>query len=363
MKTTQSIIFGSLFGLAVATSALPAAADQINTGGQTGAYHGEFCPLLEKALTKAQFPHKCTTSAGSRDNISRVTGAPTQVGYSQLDVFALETSLRNNADKFQVIRTDLGKECVFMVTKNKELETFGQVSALAPRLRFVLPPEASGSTATFHFLQQVDPEGLGRAVEIAYADSADAAIQDALSRDDAVTLFVQFPDPDNARFKQIAALGGHFVPVIDRNILRQQIGGEKVYFAEETEIANANWLEKSKSVVTACTPMLVFTAASSQVAEGKGREDHVDLVKTIQAIPASELIPSDGFFSRLLKRTKQLSAQSVEKLMDVSEEARVKAQEMSVKAKELGEKALEKAGEATEQAKEKARELMNRPAQ
>ena len=41
-----------------------------------------------------------------------------------------------------------------------------------------------------------------------------------------MTLFVQFPDPTNARFKAITKQGGNIIPVIDRSILRQEADGE-----------------------------------------------------------------------------------------------------------------------------------------
>jgi hypothetical protein len=41
---------------------------------------------------------------------------------------------------------------------------------------------------------------------------------------------VEFPDPENRRFKLVRVEGGHFVPIVDREVLRQQIGGHKVYF-------------------------------------------------------------------------------------------------------------------------------------
>ena len=76
--------------------ALPAArcrpaASQINTGGESGAYHANFCPVLSPQLKLAHFDYRCAPSAGTRENIERVRANPRQLGYGQLDVFALDS--------------------------------------------------------------------------------------------------------------------------------------------------------------------------------------------------------------------------------------------------------------------------------
>jgi hypothetical protein len=50
---------------ALAALALPAGANQINTGGSTGAYETSFCPVLAQQLKLAQFDYRCTPSAGT----------------------------------------------------------------------------------------------------------------------------------------------------------------------------------------------------------------------------------------------------------------------------------------------------------
>ncbi len=360
MKKFQSYLIAGLAALLVFAATAVASANQINTGGRTGAYFGRFCPELQAALKQSAFDYECVTSQGSRENLQRVVADPTQIGFSQLDVYALENTILGDEGLFETIRTDLGRECLFMITKNPEIKTLGEVSALADGLRFILPPEKSGSAATFEFLQQVDPDGLGRATSVRYAASTDEAIEAALSANDAVTLFVQFPDPENARFKLIEKLGGHAIPVLSRAILRQEVGGEKIYFAQETEIANPKWLSTSPKVITACTPIVLFTGKSARIEDATARKDHEDLIRTIRAIPADELQPKVGFFKRIWKKTKELSAKSVEKMIELSEKAREKAGPALESAKEKGKELMEKAGEMAEQAKEKGKELMEK---
>ncbi len=347
MRSVTTVAAGMLLAGTMAPQAL---ANQINTGGETGAYHASFCPQVETQLKKAKFDYTCTTSEGSRENIQRVIADPTQVGFSQLDVFALEGATYGGEDLFKVMRSDLGRECLFLVSRNPEFTSFGDIASYADQIRFILPPAKSGVTGTFEFLQQIDPDGLGRARNITYAESADEAIDLALAADDTVTLVVQFPDPKNTRFKTIHEQSGNIIPVIDRNILRQEIGGQKVYYAEETEISMPKWNKSAEKVVTACTPMVLFTGAPARVDEGNARKDQEDLIKTIEAVKVEDLQPKQGFFSKLWKRTKEISAVSVEKMVDVSQKAREKA-------KPTLDKALERAKEMKDQATEGAKEL------
>ncbi len=339
-----------------------ATANQINTGPQSGAYHTTFCPALERQLARSKFEHKCTPSEGTLDNLSRVAADARQIGYGQLDVFALEAPALGGAKTFTRLRTDDVRECVFAVTRNRDLTTYGDVAVNAGRLRFVLPPKTSGSAGTFRYLQQIDTDGVAKAKAVVNATDADEAIKLALSADDTVAFFVQFPDPDNPRFKNIEAQGGHIVPVIDRAILRAQVDGQKIYFAQETEVANAKWMKSGQRVVTACTPLVLFTGTPERVTSDQARLDHKDMIATVQALKASALVPREGTWSQLWRKTRELTGSSVEKLVRLSQDAREKAKPMMEKAKELGGEALEKAKEAAEKAKEAAKgALENKP--
>ncbi len=332
-----------------------ALASKINTGGKDGAYHSKFCGFLKKGLDKAHFDYQCTTSKGSVNNLDRVRQSPSQIGFAQFDVFALEMSRNVSSNPFQLIRSDIARECLFMVTKNTDTDNFGQISANAENIRFILPPEGSGSVATFDFLRQLDPYGLGLASNITYAKSTKEALELALDADDgSVALFVQFPDPTNERFKMINKLGGHFIPVIDRNILRQQVGGKKIYYAQETDVTNHKLWKKGTKVVTACTPLVLFTGNPELLPAGQSRLDQDDMIQTIGAMPITDLLPKKGFLSSFWAKTKSLSADGIDNLLTISEKAREAAAPSLEKAKNLGKSVINKAKEKAQELRENA---------
>ncbi len=353
----SNVAFLVAAGLTMAITGI-AHASKIHTGGARGAYNGDFCPPLAKELETAKFNYKCALSLGSNDNIGKVKANPDDLGFSQFDVFALNASKQYPAQPFHVIRNDIARECLFMVTKNKELLSFGDVAARAADLHFVLPPQGSGSASTFDYLRRIDPEGLGRALDVTYAESTDIALKKALAGDSkSVALFVQFPDPNNDRFKLIAKEKGLFIPVIDRNILRQTIDDQKVYFAQETDVSNGKFWKKGAKVTTACTPMVIFTGNPKLMTDNDQKLDHKDMISTVNDIPAEKLLPKQGFFKKMWSKTRALSADAVDKMMVASEKAREKAAPMLEKAKEKALELKEKAAPMLETAKEKAKEL------
>lgn len=329
-----------------------ASAQQINTAETGGAYHETFCPPVRDTLNKAKFKYECTPSAGTRENLRRVTGTPSDLGFAQFDVFALERSLRGGNNPFTLIRSDIVRECLFMVTKNNKISNYGEVAALASGIRFILPPKKSGSAGTFEFLQQIDPDGLGQATDIVYASSTDEAIQKALSANDTIALFVQFPDPDNTLFKKLKKLKARIIPVIDRNILRQEIAGEKVYYAQEADIGAGSWLKSGANPVTACTPMVLFTGGNTEIAAGDARSNHADLVKTLRAAKAEDLQPKKSLFKKVWAKAKALTAKSIEKTLEATDKARQASRPLIDKARDATEKALDKARPALDKARE-----------
>jgi hypothetical protein len=287
--------------------------------------------------------------------MERVLANPRQLGYGQLDVFALETRRMKADAAFSIVRQDEARECVFAVTRNKDISNFGELAANAARLRFILPPPGSGSASTFEFLRSIDADGLGRARTVVNAASTDEAVREALSADDTVSVFVEFPDPEAERFALVGKLGGHIVPVIDRAILRQELAGRKVYFAQETQAESAEWTKQGRKVVTACTPLVVFTGSPDRVQGEQARKDHEDMIRTVAALKSGSLLPEESLFQRMVKRTKEISATSAEKLLEATEQAREKAKPYTEKAMDAAKEAREQAKQAAERAGEAAK--------
>ncbi|MGE5512012.1 MAG: hypothetical protein ACM31O_12265, partial [Bacteroidota bacterium] len=146
--------------LALSLGATEAGANQINTADATGAYHSSFCPRLEAQLRQSRFAYTCTTSQGTGENLRRVTADARQIGYGQLDILMLGGALAAGSP-ITLLRNDDVRECLFAVTRNKDVQAWGDVAVGASRLRFILPPEQSGSVGTFQFLRQIDQDGIG----------------------------------------------------------------------------------------------------------------------------------------------------------------------------------------------------------
>ena len=354
MGFAKSTVLSLVVIAGVRVEAASAQSMQINTGGEGGTYHASFCPALSKQLKLAQFDYRCAASAGTRENMDRVAADPRQLGYGQLDMFALHG--RQGAEKaLTIVRQDDVRECVFAVTRNKQIANWGELSVNAANLRFILPPATSGSAGTFQFLGTIDADGIGRSKSVTHAASTEDAIRQALSADDTASLFVEFPDPESKRFELVRNMGGHFVPVIDRAILRQEIGGTKIYYPQETETEAAGWVQSARKLVTACTPLVVFTGQLDRVQGDTARKDHADLIRTVTAMKRELLLPEESFLDRALKRTKELSAVSTERALELTDQARDKAKPYTdkamEKAKEIGDQARQAADRAGEAAK------------
>ncbi|MEO0670915.1 MAG: hypothetical protein AAFZ05_02690 [Pseudomonadota bacterium] len=333
----------------------PALAETVNTGGTTGAYHQYFCPALKKALSSRNYQLACEPSDGTLDNLNRVQSEPATFGYGQADVLALQVGNRGNAEAITRVRSDDVRECVFAVTKNRDLQNFGEIAVFAGQLNFFLPPEKSGSTGTFRFLQKIDPEGLGAAENVNVEATTDDAIRKAIETPGGVALFVQFPDPKNPRFKMIEDLGGHIVPVVDRAMLTQEVNGQKIYFAQETQVTNAKWLSAGRTVVTACVPLVLFAGNARTINDRTERQNHEDLVSVIRGLRTEDVLPQQSIFSKILRRTKQLSAAGSERLIKLSEKARERAKPLLDQAKATGRKIYERAKDGAETMIEKAK--------
>ena len=364
---TKSVALATLTTLSTYSSA---SAFDLYTGEKSGAYYNKICPAIKKEAAKKGVDLNCKTSAGSLDNLDKVLDNSANFGLSQYDQFALKFSNQSNQLSYTPIHDDLGSECLFMVTKNKLINNFGDVVASAPYLNFILPPEKSGHAGTFQYLKSIDPDGLGKATKITFATSTEDAITQTLTSEDNVTLFVQTADPKSKLFTLVNENKGHFVPVISKEVLGQTVKGTKVYKAQETEVSNPKWHKSGTKVITSCTPIMLFTGKSLKIADQAEKKSHENAIATLTAIPAKNLQPQKSWFSKLWSGSKALSAKAVEGMVDTAEKAKTASSPYLSKAKNAAEPYVEKAKEATKDvidaakptydaAKEKTKEAMD----
>lgn len=329
----KRFLLASVFAVAAASGAMaqtPTPGPKaINTGGPAGAYHGTFCPPLPAVLANAYFQgYQCTPSAGTVQNIQRVFAQPTNIGFAQLDVFAREAAQRPaEFERLAVVRSDIACEGLWMVTRNPDLD-FGRVLGLARRIQFVLPAQASGSTASFNYLRSIDPDGLGRVPDsnITYLQDATAVIRRiAESNQGEVGFFVQFADPRNANIRLMVESGVRVIPVISREILRARVGEQNVYQAQTFQLAGGNLFGiggRAVTATTACTPVALFTGAPSAFSDRNGQDDAREMIDRLRSIPTAALMPQDNTVQSILRNATRLSQSAVDRAVEGVEAAK-----------------------------------------
>ncbi len=263
------------------------------------------------------------------ENIDRSLTTPPMIGFAQLDVFALEASRRPaEFANLTVIRQDIACEGLWMVTRNEALNNFGEVLGLARRIPFILPAQGSGAAASFAFLMQGDPEGLGRAQPNNIRHLADAtAVINAVAgaNDGAVGFFVQFADPQNANIRLMVEKNLRIIPVVSREIIRSRVGEQAVYEVRTFTLAGGGIFARPRELTTACTPVSIFAGTPEAVARlGKGgtADDQRELIERVRSVPAARLLPQEDRIARLISGARRLTTQAAEDMATAADAAK-----------------------------------------
>ena len=290
--------------------AASAQAQKIHAGSATGSYTNDFCPQVQAALKAEYFEHQCATSQGSGDNVEKVLATPTDVGLGQFDVVA--AAVDQNPGKLAVVDPGIGLECLYAVTTDPNVTSLKGLSA---RMPVALPPEKSGSTGTFKFLQSLD-EGLAQLRNITYYGSAKEAVDAVVSNKAALAFFVQFANTKNEVFETINDAKLTFIPVINRQILRREVAGQRVYQPQEVVVTPAGLLgrltgQEPEKIVTTCMPVVLFTGDPASMPEGTARQDQEDVLKQLAKVEP----PSKGDWKDILNNTIAIGKNKLDELM------------------------------------------------
>lgn len=294
------------------------------TGGEKGAYQNTFCPPIPQALGHENFPgYQCSPSGGSVDNIQKVLAQPTSIGFVQLDVYAREAAQKPEITTKTTVIRQLACEGVWMITKNPNIKNFGEVTGRARRQPFVVA--GGGSKATWEFMQTLDPDGLGRARNVTFAKDATEVINQVSANPDTVGMFVQFADPNNANIKLMMDKGVTVVPIASRELLRAKAGDKDVYQVQTFQLTGGYF--SAKEATTTCTPVAIITGNPDQFQNKDDKDDQVDLIRAVNKLPDSQLLPKDGAIASLIKGAKRITGKALDEMTAAAEYARKRIEE------------------------------------
>jgi len=265
-------------------ASLPASAEQLLTGGSSGAYYNDIGPRVHEVLNRALFRYPLVEGKGSVGNFNAILEQPTVVALGQHDVYALMN--KQNPGQVVSVPTQV-RECLFAVTANPGIagenpgDGWGNMMSLARRLRVALPGAESGSAKTFEFIQTVN-DSLAQVGTIeqypSTSDMVDAVVADEVD----VGFFVQMPDTRNELFKKIKEHELSWIGVGDRAMLNQTVDGESIYSVDTVPV-EATWggFGTPMTLTTTCTQVVIMTGdpARADVEDRTTLQDQVALLQ------------------------------------------------------------------------------------
>ena len=259
-------VIGLVFA-AIPNSAFAADPDELVWGGgqpAASAYSGKYVPYIIEQLDKARLSgyEWGGVSDGTAFNAEKVTDHPTHIGAGQLDILKRIKGKpilgREGVNySFTVIKENLGPECLYLVTKDKNYTTLGHVVGNAWDVSIATGGEKSGSFGSLQVLQEKFPDL--KDVTVAHVGGNDKIIEAVTTSKHPFGFFVMRPDPTNQIFKTIIDNGLTLVPVLDFEL-------EDTYTFPDLKIANSGIMSDAVYHTTACTSVALITGDPSTVA-------------------------------------------------------------------------------------------------
>ncbi|MDA8596815.1 hypothetical protein N9L26_00580 [Candidatus Pacebacteria bacterium] len=291
-------------------------------------YSRVFVPEVQKAMAERRLTgYKWGgPSEGSLENAIRVTANPTHVALCQADIcdglkgqMIPGTSIPFN---FTTLQTDIGDECLYLITKSPHYTTWGHVVENAWDIVVNTGGEKSGSYGTLRRLMDIYPDLTFDGVNHVGGsnDIVDAVINGG---DNAFGFMVMRPDPSGSTFEKIDDADLHFVPVIDFDL-------EGHYTFKNLKVKSGGLLGSSKYVDTACTTVQLITGDPSGLSSGQKKlEKRLQAtIKRGQEINGAALkeavVDEISSWSDYLDGIKEASADRIDQLYKASKEAMLK---------------------------------------
>jgi TRAP-type uncharacterized transport system substrate-binding protein len=263
----------------------------ISTGKSGGGYNtiGE---RLKSVLAEQDQAAQVLTSAGSLENLTRLSDSqsPVSVGLTQAD--ALKYFLKDHpgfADQF-INLGEIGKECVFIVVgKDSDIRDDGDLQQAKGRLIAVQSPN-SGVAVTWEYMTVLEPAFKNTAP--AFVDGAEALLQiksGGKASQIQAAMVVQKPMAKSTEMQVVLENPKDFrlLPVKDWDLNDKLPDGSAVYTFENITVAEKKW-GFDTTVDTICTRGLLLAHKTKLTADQRTR------LSKIMLLAASRVLGETG---------------------------------------------------------------------
>lgn len=315
----------ALSAVLTATVTLSARADdslKVVWGGgpaSSSAYTSVYVPKVIEVLDSQHLSGYAWggVSQGTVANAEMVTDHPTHLAVGQLDIFGLIKDQpipgrEGESYKFTILKPDLGPECLYLVTKDKNYKTFGDVVGNAWQLSVTTSGEKSGSFGTWKVLQGIYPDL--KPVPVLHTNSIGDIIEVVKQKADTVGFFVMRPDPESDVFRSIADSGLTIVPVVDFDL-------EDKYKFMTLKVAHG-W-SGGREVQTACTTVALITGdpGSAKLADDIQKRRLAETVKRLGSVDQKSFQPEASSWRDMWDSLAEFSTDKAKSLMEESKKA------------------------------------------
>lgn len=260
---SASVLFAAM--ASVAADKAPEAAPKmlaeikIGAGNETGEYFKTIVPAISKALESHGYKASAVVSAGSQENIDKVSAGELQAGLSQLDVAALNMTKEKDPDEELLIMGRISPEALFCaVKKDGKIKSYADLTDTqkAAPVKVTVSGEKSGTAKTLEYLMSLDAnlQTANKGLELTYTSEniKDELLRLASGNRDMVC-FVMAPNPENEVIKAVSTNKDLTFLSFDRDELakKAKVGELQVYDIMEVP-SGSKWglTTKLKTLVT-----------------------------------------------------------------------------------------------------------------
>lgn len=237
----------------------PAVEVKIGAGSELGEYYKTIVPAISKALASHGYSASAVVSAGSQENIDKVKSGELQVGLSQLDVAALNTTKEKDPEEALLMVGKISPEALFCaVKKDGKIQSYADLTdkQKSAAIKVTVAGEKSGTAKTLEYLMTLDTALTteNKGLELVYTtDNLKDELLRLASGNREMVCFVMAPNPENDIIKAVSSNKELMFLSFDREELakKAKMGELQVYDIMEVP-AGSKWglTTKLKTLVT-----------------------------------------------------------------------------------------------------------------